>query len=376
MNRPASGGDSGRSMIDRPDGLLGVTAALVAIPSVSHHEGPMADAVEAALRPCPWLTVERIADNLVARTALGRRYRLLLGGHLDTVPPVGGNEEPRIEDLTLYGVGAADMKGGIAVLLQLAGTVPQPEVDVTFCFYVGEEVAQEFNGLGYLWRHHPDLLAADAAVLCEPTGGVVEAGCQGTLRARVTLAGARAHTARPHTGRNAIHRLAPLLTAVAGYQSRHAVLDGCEYVEQLQVVHVEGGLAGNVVPDASSVLINHRFAPDRTIAEAEASVRDFVAPYLEPDDVWELVEAAPGAPPALGHPLLAGLVATSGSAPAAKQGWTDVSSFWAHGVPAANFGPGDPLLAHTPGESVRADELDQAASILGETLRRVDGPTA
>jgi succinyl-diaminopimelate desuccinylase len=359
-----------------PDGLLGMATALVAIPSVSYHEGPMADAVEAALTLCPWLSIERVGDNVVARTDLGRRQRLLLGGHLDTVPPVGGNEEPRIEGRTLYGVGAADMKGGLAVLLQLAATVPQPEVDVTWCFYVGEEVAQEFNGLRHLWEDRPDLLDADAAILCEPTGGVVEAGCQGTMRVRVTLAGSRAHTARPHTGRNAIHRLAPLLTAVAGYESRRSVLDGCEFVEQLQVVAVDGGVAGNVVPDTSSVLINHRFAPDRTIAQAEASVRANLAPHLEPGDVWELIEAAPGAPPALDHPLLAELVAATGSAPVAKQGWTDVSSFWEHGIPAANFGPGDPLLAHTPGEFVRAGELDQAASVLGTMLRSAgDSPS-
>ena len=355
-----------------PDGLLGMATALVAIPSVSHQEGPMADAVEAALTLCPWLSIERAGDNVVARTDLGRRQRLLLGGHLDTVPPVGGNEEPRIEGRTLYGVGAADMKGGLAVLLQLAGTVPEPQVDVTWCFYVGEEVAQEFNGLRHLWEHRPDLLDADAAILCEPTGGVVEAGCQGTMRVRVTLVGSRAHTARPHTGRNAIHRLAPLLAAVAGYESRRCVLDGCEYVEQLQAVGVDGGVAGNVVPDTSSVLINHRFAPDRTTAQAEASVRAILAPHLEPGDGWELIEATPGAPPALDHPLLADLVAATGSAPVAKQGWTDVSSFWEHGVPAANFGPGDPLLAHTPGEFVRAAELDQAASVLGVMLRSAD----
>jgi succinyl-diaminopimelate desuccinylase len=353
-------------------GLLGRAASLVAIPSVSHQEGPMADAVEAALSGCPWLTVERVGDNIVARTALGRRQRLLLGGHLDTVPPVGANREPRIEGQTLYGVGAADMKGGLAVLLELAGAEREPGIDATFCFYVGEEVAQEFNGLAHLWEHRPDLLAADAAVLCEPTGGVVEAGCQGTMRVRVTLAGARAHTARPQTGRNAIHRLAPLLTAVADYQGRHVVLDGCEYIEQLQAVRVEGGVAGNVVPDASSVVINHRFAPDRTIAEAEASVRDLLRAHLESGDTWELVEAAPGAPPALDHPLLAELVAATGAAPTAKQGWTDVSSFWEHRIPAANFGPGDPLLAHTPGEFVRAAELERAASVLSAMLGLTD----
>jgi succinyl-diaminopimelate desuccinylase len=352
-----------------PRGLLGLTTALVAIPSVSHVEGPMADAVEAALRLCPWLEVERVGDNVVARTDLGRSYRVLMAGHLDTVPPTSGNEEPRIVDGTLYGVGSADMKGGLAVFLHLAGTVPEPGVDVTWCFYAGEEVAQEFNGLRHLWEHRPDLLAADAAILGEPTDGVVEAGCQGTLRVRISLAGRRAHTARPHTGRNAIHRLAPLLAAVASYESRRPVLDGCEYVEQVQAVEVAGGVAGNVVPDEVSVLINHRFAPDRTADEAEASLRALLGPHLEPGDRWELVDAAAGAPPSLDHPVLADLVSASRSAPLAKQGWTDAASLWAHGIPAANFGPGDPLLAHRPDEHVTTAQLERAASVLDTLLR-------
>jgi succinyl-diaminopimelate desuccinylase len=351
-----------------PRGLLGLTTALVAIPSVSHVEGPMADAVEAALRLCPWLTVERVGDNVVARTDLGRRHRVLMAGHLDTVPPTGGNEEPRVEDGTLYGVGSADMKGGLAVFLHLAGTIPEPGVDVTWCFYAGEEVAQEFNGLRHLWEHRPDLLEADAAILGEPTGGVVEAGCQGTLRVRISLAGRRAHTARPFAGRNAIHRLAPVLAAVAAYEGRRPVLDGCEYVEQLQAVEVSGGVSGNVVPDEASVLINHRFAPDRSPEEAEASLRALLGTLLEPGDRWELTDAAAGAPPSLGHPLLAGLVSATGQAPQAKQGWTDASSLWTHGIPAANFGPGDPLVAHTAGEHVTATELEWAATVLANLL--------
>jgi succinyl-diaminopimelate desuccinylase len=352
-----------------PHGLFGLTTALVAIPSVSHFEGPMADAVEAALRLCPWLEVERVGDNVVARTDLGRRHRVLLAGHLDTVPPVGGNEEPRVEEETLYGLGSVDMKGGLAVFLHLAGTIPEPAVDVTWCFYVGEEVAQEFNGLGHLWEHRPDLLAADAAILGEPTGGVVEAGCQGTLRVRISLAGQRAHTARPYTGRNAIHRLAPLLDAVAGYESRRPVLDGCEYVEQLQVVEVSGGVSGNVVPDEATVVVNHRFAPDRTGAQAEAWLAGYVGPILESGDRWEVTDSADGAPPSLGHPVLAALVEATGDAPLAKQGWTDASSLWAHGIPAANFGPGDPLLAHTPDEHVTVGQLERTATVLERLLR-------
>lgn len=352
-----------------PDGLLGLATALVGIPSVSHDERAIADAVQAALELCPWLEVVRVGDNVVARTALGRGSRVVLAGHLDTVPASQGNEEPRLEGTTLFGLGAADMKGGLAVFLHLAGVLHEPAVDVTWCFYVAEEVAQEHNGLGQLWRERPDLLAADAAILGEPTGGSVEAGCQGTLRVRVRLAGARAHTARPHAGRNAIHRLAPVLAAVDGFTVRRPVIDGCEYAEQLQVVSVAGGVAANVVPDEVEVVINHRFAPDRTVEQAESQVRELLAPFLEPGDHWELLEAAPGAPPALEQPLLAALVAATGVPAVGKVGWTDVSSFWAHGVPAANFGPADPLLAHTSGEHVSEAELQEAARVLDTLLR-------
>ncbi len=280
-----------------PDGLLGLATALVGIPSVSHHEQVIADAVQAALELCPWLDVHRVGDNVVARTDLGRRRRVLLAGHLDTVPPAGGNDEPRLEGSTLHGLGAADMKGGLAVFLHLAGRLDTPAHDLTWCFYAAEEVAREHSGLHQLWAERPELLEADAAVLGEPTAGRVEAGCQGTLRIRIRLAGARAHTARPQAGRNAVHRLGPLLDAVAAYDVRRPVLDGCEYAEQLQAVSVEGGVAGNVVPDEAILVLNHRFAPDRTVAEAESWLRELLAPHLEAGDHWELVEAAPGAPP-------------------------------------------------------------------------------
>ena len=222
---------------------------------------------------CPWLTVERVGDNVVARTELGRNARVLLAGHLDTVPPVGGNEEPRLEDGVLFGVGAADMKGGLAVFLHLAGAVPEPAVDVTWCFYVCEEVEQEFNGLSHALagaaRPSPGAMPPSSA--SRPAGSSrpdARARCGSVCR---SAAAGPIPPDRP-AGRNAIHRLAPVLTAVAGYESRRPVLDGCEYVEQLQAVEVDGGVAANVVPDEASLLINHRFAPDRTVEEAESSV--------------------------------------------------------------------------------------------------------
>jgi succinyl-diaminopimelate desuccinylase len=353
---------------ERAEGLLGLCASLMAVPSPSHAEGPLADLVEDVLRSCPWLEVERVEDNVVARTGAGRARRLMVAGHLDTVPATPDNAEPRRQNGSLYGVGAADMKGGLAVLLHLARTLDQPEVDLTWCFYACEEVDQRHNGVRRLFEVRPELMAADVAILAEPTGGVVEAGCQGTLRVRVELRGRRAHTARPAEGRNAIHRLAPLLAAVSGYVGRRPVIDGCEFAEQLQAVRVEGGVAGNVVPDVAAVVLDHRFAPDRSVEEAEAALRDRLSGQLEPDDRWELVQAVAGAPPALDDPLLASLVEATGAPARAKLGWTDTATFAAHGVPATNFGPGDPLLAHTPGEFVTGDQLVSASTVLASVL--------
>jgi succinyl-diaminopimelate desuccinylase len=352
-----------------PADLLGLTAELVAVPSVSHHEAALADRVEGELRACPWLEVSRVGDSVVGRTDLGRDRRLLVAGHLDTVPPAD-NEVPRPDGDVLWGLGAADMKGGLAVMLDLARALDQPAVDVTWCFYACEEVAREHSGLAALWRDHPDLLRADAAVLGEPTGAVVEAGCQGTMRVVVHVGGVRAHTARPFTGRNAVHRLAPVLDRVAGWSGRAIVLDDCEYVEQLQAVAVEGGVAGNVVPDHASVTLNYRFAPDRDAAEARQFVAALLDGDLDPDlgDRLEVVDEVEGAPPSLDHPLLAALVTATGARPRAKVGWTDVASFWEHGIPAANFGPGDPLLAHHPDERVERASLERSRAVLERVL--------
>ena len=338
--------------------LLALTAQLVDIPSVSHQETALADHVEARLRTAPHLTVDRHGDTVVARTTGGRPRRLLLAGHLDTVPPFGPDGH-RLEGDTLSGLGAVDMKGGLAVLLDLALSVVEPAVDATYLFYPGEEVERRYNGLHALVAHSPEVLAADAAVLAEPTGGLVEAGCQGTMKVEISLAGRRAHTARPWAGVNAVHRLAPVLRALESYTSRHVVLDGCEYKEQFQAVAVRGGVAGNVVPDEAVLTVNLRFAPDRDVDAAEAEVRRLVGDALDADagDRLTVVDAVAGARPGLDHPLLSALVGATGQPPRAKLGWTDVATLSAAGIPAANFGPGDPLLAHTPDEHVGATEL-------------------
>jgi succinyl-diaminopimelate desuccinylase len=355
----------------QPDDLLTLTAELVDWPSVSFAEGPFVDWLQAELATLRHLEVNRVGDNLVARTDLGRRSRLLLAGHTDTVPP-NGNDKARIDGAVLWGVGSTDMKGGLAIMLDLARTVPEPAIDLTFVLFAREEVASEHSGLGELIRLRPDLLAADCAVLGEPTGGAVEAGCQGALRFEVTLAGARAHTARPWMGRNAIHRLGPLLTAVAGAETRSPEIDGCRYRESLQAVHVAGGVSGNVVPDEVVLRIHHRYAPDRDAETAAASVRELVDPHLDDGDRVEIIDSAPACPPSLTHPLLSRLVADNQLEVRAKLGWTDVARLAELGIPATNLGPGDPTLAHTAGERLELEPLERCHRALYRLITGAD----
>ena len=349
--------------------LFELTAALVDVPSVSHHETAIADLLEAELVGVGHLSVERIGDNLVARTDLGRPRRLVLGGHTDTVPP-DNNDRARIHGERIYGVGATDMKGGIASMLELARTIPEPAVDVTFVFYAREEVAIVHNGLREIAAVRPELLDGDVALLGEPTLGAIEAGCQGTMRIEIELLGARAHTARPWMGRNAIHRLGRLLQLVEAYEPREPVVEGCAYREALQAVHVEGGVAGNVVPDSSTIRLNHRFAPDRDAAEAEAAVRELLGPALADGDRFEVVDCSPAALPGLDDPLLQALIDRHQLEVRAKLGWTDVAFFAERGVPASNFGPGDATIAHTADEYVERAWLDDTHAALVDLLTR------
>ena len=354
--------------------LLDLTAELVDIPSVSKNEQAITDWIESRLRrDAPWLDVARLGNNLVARTSLDRGLRVMLAGHTDTVP-VNDNDRARVEGDTLYGLGSCDMKGGLAVALDLACTIEEPALDVTFLFYECEEIALEFNGLRKLLGERPDLLACDAAILGEPTDGFIEAGCQGTLRAALRLGGERAHTARPWMGRNAIHRLGPVLAALSSYEARRPVLNGCEFREAMQAVGVSGGVAGNVVPDAVELTVNHRFAPDRTSSEAIEHVRSLLCGAVDggfdetAGDTFEVLDVAEPAPPDLDHPVLAALVTASGQPPRAKLGWTDVSFFASAGIPATNFGPGDPTLAHTKDERVERASVERVHSALSTLL--------
>ncbi|MDY6871981.1 MAG: succinyl-diaminopimelate desuccinylase [Actinomycetota bacterium] len=338
-----------------------LTAALVDIPSESRHEQRIADEIEAALREqTDGFEIIRNGDAVLARTDRGLPSRVLLAGHIDTVPAAGNVPSRRVGD-ELHGCGTSDMKSGDAVFLHLAATVADPAHDLTLVMYDCEEIEASANGLGRVERELPHWLRADVAILGEPSGGFIEAGCQGTLRVVVRSAGTRAHSARSWLGDNAIHKLGAVLDRLAAYPARSVDIDGCVYREGLSAVRVDGGIAGNVIPDAASVTVNFRFAPDRTVEQALGHVHE----VLDGLDVTiEQTDAAAGALPGLTKPAAAALVEAAGGQARAKYGWTDVARFAALGIPAVNYGPGDPNLAHRADERVDVGQITATTEVL------------
>lgn len=335
-----------------------VTRVLCDIESVSGNEATLAGEIQGALRSASHLEVTRVGDTVVARTNLGRSSRVVIAGHLDTVP-VNDNLPTREVDGWLWGRGTVDMKAGVAVQLVLAAQIAEPAVDVTWVWYDNEEVEAERNGLGRVAREHPELLAGDFAILGEPTGGEVEGGCNGTLRASVRLSGVRAHSARSWVGVNAIHAAAPVLRVLADYEAAEVDVDGLVYREGLNAVAISGGVAGNVIPDECVVTVNYRFAPSKDAAAALAHIESVFAPHPV-----ILLDVAEGARPGLDHPAVQRFLANVGASAKPKYGWTDVARFSALGIPAVNFGPGDPLLAHADDERVELAEIDSVEARL------------
>jgi succinyl-diaminopimelate desuccinylase len=359
-------------MLDLRGDLRTLFTQIVDCESVSGHEEVLAGLVEKALTDLPHLETVRIGNNLVARTGLGRRERVLVAGHLDTVP-VAGNlpsvRETREDGEYLVGRGSCDMKGGVAVALSLAAQLDSPAKDVTWVFYDCEEIAAQYNGLGRIAAERPDLLDADLAVLMEPTDGVVEGGCQGTMRFTLHVPGTAAHSARSWTGHNAIHDLAPILDILRDWQRRDPLVDvdGLTYHEGLNATMVSGGLAGNVIPPEATIQINYRYAPDKTAAQAEASMRALF-------DGWamEVLDLSAPARPGLDRALARSFVEKVGTEPRPKYGWTDVARFSELGTPALNYGPGDPLCAHKADECCRLETLDECRAALGGWLAEED----
>lgn len=337
---------------------VALTRALVDIESVSGNEQVIADAVEEVLRAAGHLDVDRLGNTVVARTALGRPQRVVLAGHLDTVP-LADNFPSTVDGDIMYGCGTSDMKAGDALALHLAVAVTEPRYDVTYLFYEAEEVEAVRNGLHLVARARPEWLAADFAILLEPTYGLVEAGCQGSLRLELRISGRRAHSARSWLGSNAIHTAGAVLRRLAEYEPRTVTIDGCTYREGLNAVRIAGGVAGNVIPDGCEIEVNYRFAPDRSEAQALAHVTEVFAGFE-----LTVTDSAPGALPGLSAAPAKEFLAVVGQPPAAKLGWTDVSRFAALGVPALNFGPGDPNLAHTREEHVEIGKIRSGVEVL------------
>ena len=348
--------------LDLTQDVVTLTESLCNIESVSLNEAALADAIETELAKLDHLEVVRDGNSLVARTNLGRDERIVLAGHIDTVPLTSepANLPVKRVDGKLWGRGTTDMKGGVAVQLKLAHDLVAPNRDITFVFYEGEEIEDQYNGLGRIARTRPDLLEGAAfAVLLEPTNGGIEGGCKGTLRVHVRTKGLAAHSARPWKGDNAIHRAADILNRLREYEPQTVNVDGLDYHEGLNAVNISGGIAGNVIPDACTVTVNYRFAPDKSADEALAYVTAFFDGFdLECDDL------AGGARPGLDRPAAKAFVEALDLPVVAKEGWTDVARFSAVGVPAVNFGPGDPNVAHMDDEWCSEDQIVDALEAL------------
>lgn len=343
-------------VLDLTASSVDLTRAICDIPSVSGDEKTLADAIEEAISGYDHLEVLRHGNTIVARTNLGRAQRVAIAGHIDTVP-INDNvptKDVEIDGVAyLWGRGTVDMKSGTAVQLKLAAELTEPSVDITWMWYDNEEVEASKNGLALLAAVRPDLFQADFAILGEPSNGEVEGGCNGTMRAIVRTTGVRAHAARAWIGENAIHRAAPILARLAEYRAREIPVDGLLYRESMSAVRITGGVAGNVIPDACEVEVNYRFAPSKSAADAEAHIRNLLAGF----DV-EITDAAEGARPGLDAPIAQEFVAAVGAEPRPKYGWTDVARFSALGIPAVNYGPGDPHLAHHDEERVPLAQID------------------
>ncbi len=348
--------------IDQEIGAL--TLDLVNIASVSQDEQAIADSIQAALVEVKHLKVSRINNSIIAQTNFGANQRVVIAGHLDTVP-ANNNFPGKKTSTEIIGLGSVDMKSGIAAALKLAAAVTNAKYDVTYLFYESEEIETKYNGLELITKQAKDLLNCDFAILMEPTNGIIEVGCQGTLRFQVSARGTRSHSARWWNGENAIHALTPVLEILNSYKSREPIIDGHKFREGLQAVKINGGVAGNVVPDEVTMTINHRFAPDITPAQAEENMKK-----LFKDFNFQLLDVASGAPTGLNNELIKDFVSKIGTAIAPKFGWTDVARFAAAGIPAINFGPGDPNLAHHPDEAVKIKQIEDVFASLKDWLTK------
>lgn len=331
--------------------LVDTLAWLVDIPSETGNEDRICGEIAARLAPKLGEALLRSRDSLIVGRRTGKPLVLLVG-HLDTVP-AQGQPPARVEGGRLHGLGASDMKAGLAVMIHLLEAVESDRHDVIGVFYSGEEGPSAGNALEPLLTGHDWLAEAGFAVVLEPCDGEIQIGCNGVVNAVVTFRGHAAHSARPWLGDNAITKAGRWLSRMHDLAPVPHLIDGLEYREVMSVTRASGGIATNVIPAEFSLHLNYRFTPDLSPDQARERVAEVCA---EADSV-EVVDLAPAGPVDSSHPLVAELVAASGARLAPKQGWTDVARLGAHGIPAVNFGPGETALAHQRAESVRLDDL-------------------
>ena len=353
--------------LDLTSNLVELTLDICNIESVSGNEAQLADEIESALSQLAHLKVSRDGNAVIARTDLGRAQRVIIAGHIDTVP-VADNLPAVLHhferEQAIVGRGSVDMKGGVAVMLKLAAELTSPRYDITWIFYDNEEVASNLNGLGRIARNNPKTLLGDFAVLCEPTSAMIEGGCNGTVRIELRSRGVKAHSARPWMGSNAIHSLTAALERLSSFEPEAVNVDGLDYRESLNAVLVSGGIATNVIPDLATLTVNYRFAPSRSAEEVEQKLRD-----LFPEYELEITDFALGARPGLNLGMAQEFAAAVNIPARPKYGWTDVARFAELGIPAVNYGPGDPSLAHADNENVPVGHLFDCHLGLGSWLR-------
>lgn len=386
----------------RQEQLNGLMEQIMGSYSVSDDEGPLTDAVEVFLQRQPHLTVRRHGDTLVASTNFGRERRVILAGHLDTVPVIdnfpprwlepgdpliredvaAGHEQERV----LWGRGATDMKGSDAVMLYLAAMLTDAKYDLTYVFYDHEEVAAEKNGLRKVVEAHPDWISGDFAIIGEPTDCGIEGGCNGTMAFRRDHArhcgafGAwRGWVGTPST------RPLEILSRLNAYENRAIEVDGLTYQEGLNATLISGGKGTNVIPDECRVHVNYRFAPDKSLAEAKALMIGADAgaelgngEHVATGGVFEgfgieMKDESPSARPGLTSPLAQSLVELvrerTGREPLAKLGWTDVARFSMLGIPAVNLGAGSRCWRTKHDEQLPESDLLLMANLLEDWLK-------
>jgi succinyl-diaminopimelate desuccinylase len=352
--------------------LAATTLGLVAIASESRHEEAIVETLRAELGRAPDLRIVDDSDSVLVALPSRRREAplVVLAGHVDTVPAAGASAPDLGEDGTVLGRGAADMKGGLAVMLRLAADgATGPDLDLGFVCFGREEVPISESALLPAFERCPALREASLAIVLEPTANELEVGCNGNLNAIVRVTGRAAHSARPWLGTNAIHAAIEALAPIADLPIRDVEIDGLVFREVISVTEIHAGVAGNVVPDRLEARINMRYAPSQTPRAAEARLRELIDHRRSTIDV---VGNAPPGPVCLDNPLVTRLRSAGDLAVRPKQAWTPVAEFAMAGVDAVNLGPGDPRYAHADDEQVSGAALARTHAIVSAFLAGVE----